>query len=87
MVRWPQAVSTGVETLAIPCTASHRASSQRRYHAQAASTAMDLPIDCGDFGTCTSSTPFLNVALTFSGSMPAGSAIVREKLPLQRSQQ
>ena len=48
---------------------------------------MVLPAALDDFGTCTSRTPFLKVALMFSASVPGGSVIVREKLPAHRSQQ
>jgi formylglycine-generating enzyme required for sulfatase activity len=46
-----------------------------------------LPIDCGDFGTCTSSPPFLNVALILV-RIDAGRERHRAReAPAHRSQQ
>jgi hypothetical protein len=56
-----------------------------RLRREAALISIVLPFAFSALGRWISSTPFLNVALTFSVSTPAGSERVRENAPAHRA--
>lgn len=82
-----QAVSPGsvARNASAACERRRRCLEQRadRAHplAHAALISIFLPFASFALGRWTSSTPFLKVALTLSGSTPAGSGSVRAKTP------